>query len=421
MFYDFIQQRLASLIVPIAGSKKQDFEKVSAIVDEAVAWCNEHVVGDVGNISSKNSKVKYRGNAELDTQELFSKHQTKLPINDQTFVIKINPNAANYESFIPSYAQEMIHGHYNIVCFNYPGAGRSTGKAVCTDDWVDSVIAQARVKIAAGADPEKIYLDGRSIGGAFAVLAAKRLHEEGIKVNVYNRFSFSKLSNVIGGWVSQPFQKIGLPKFADVIFRKVSGAARKVLQHYQLEMDVDDAYNAIPNDYKDYSVIKTSKKIKQYEKVADDKIIMPSASLHASQKTNNKDEKSYLKTMEVLCGNKKPTETEESILDKIVGIENVASEVADAVLDKRNGDANYLIKKQREFMNDRKVTLRTGGDDSWSHKNRKHNAHNVSTLSLETRSGKYANTQFCDFIFGSRKSHDEKQQAVPLKTSTNKL
>ncbi len=83
------------------------------------------------------------------------------------------------------------------IFWNYPGVGCSKGSVFHPEDLVEGAYQQVKRLMSDGIAPKDITLHGLSLGGSVAIFAAKRLHNEGIYINLTVDRSFSSISRVL--------------------------------------------------------------------------------------------------------------------------------------------------------------------------------------------------------------------------------
>lgn len=268
----------------------------------------------------KNNEVPHQGIHEvnLSNTEMLSLHQHTIVTHDgvKLDTLEIEPIAqqsidAKYKKYIINFIdmnacyQEMINElradaldfEGNLVSFNYRGVGRSTGCPKSFNDLVIDGIAQVQRLLDQKVTSQNITLNGRSMGGAIAALVAYHFHQQKQPINVFNDRSFSTMTNVIVGsmrgeneetwrgkllgWFAKPFIKLGLSLV-------------------QWEVNAGDAFKAIPIAYRDYMLVRASKKLKS-EGALDDQLITPYASMHEALKPERRTQKARIDALISRC------------------------------------------------------------------------------------------------------------------------
>ncbi len=239
--------------------------------------------------------VQTYDNAILDTFEITPKNNVDRA-NDRTHVIYFNGNAGCYERGIIHMLDNAIELNVNVIGFNYRGVADSIGRASSKDDLIIDGIAQVQRLLDRGVDPQKIVLRGNSLGGAIAALVCKHFHDRGQKISIFSIRSFSTLSNAYVGWV-----RTGFPEdYHETMYRKMLGWLAKpfimfVFALCNWELDGYSAYKAIPEEYKEYLTVRSSKEKRKLER-KDDTVISHYASLHLALKPERRVIKQQLQT-----------------------------------------------------------------------------------------------------------------------------
>lgn len=173
----------------------------------------------------------------------------------------------------------------NVVAFNYRGVAGSSGSPCCAQDLVTDGIAQVERLLAQGVKPEDILLNGRSIGSAVATLVCKYFHDREIKVKLFLRDPPSSLTNVVISWLRAEKNSGYKEKTSGkIVGWLLMPLIKFFLVASQWEMEVADAYKKIPDEYKEYTLVRSSKIRRNEVNPGDDTIIPYYASLHAALK-----------------------------------------------------------------------------------------------------------------------------------------
>lgn len=115
-----------------------------------------------------------------------------------------------------------IKPNQNAIIFNYPSKGRSKGQARSAKDMIRATIRQVKRLLNKGIPANKITLYGYSLGGAVAIKAARKLHQEGYPVNVTVERSFAQFSSVIPALINKIDAK-KTPLVTSILALAVSG------------------------------------------------------------------------------------------------------------------------------------------------------------------------------------------------------
>lgn len=261
----------------------------------------------------------------LSTLEI--QHPSQLHLekeSEKSYVIHFNGNGSNPfdERMLNYLSHEANTLQCNIVAFNYRGVGKSTGNASSIDDLVTDGIAQVERLLARGANAEKIVLDGMSLGGGVATLVAKYFHDRGKPVKLFNEQSFSNITNVVVGWIRQRsftgwinhiFREFRyVPPDEEHLFGIILGYILKPLIKLVLcivnwEIEAADAFKEIPDTHKEYLLLRTPKKYRNYPSI-DDPVMTPYSTLHSALRTGRQITKMKMKISHAFGG-----ETEEEL------------------------------------------------------------------------------------------------------------
>ncbi|CDZ79463.1 Alpha/beta hydrolase family protein [Legionella massiliensis] len=270
-----------------------------------------------------------------------------------------------YEQIIADMQADAAELECNVVGFNLRGVGNSTGHPQSKQDLVNDGIAQIQRLLDAGVSAENITLKGHSLGGGISTLVADHFHKQGYKVNLFNGRSFSSLTNFVVGQIRTGSSETG---HEETFGGKLLGWLAKPFVSFAVrlvkwEMDADDAFKAIPAEYKEYMLARTRREMRTAE-VLDDPVIPHYASLHAALKTERQIQKDNLD-------------------DVIATAPNATRDAA---------------KKARASYQDRKME----NDNPRGH------GHVTPMDNLHSRSGKTATTFFREFVGRAHSEHGNK-------------
>lgn len=227
--------------------------------------------------------------AELDAIEIWPNAQEGT--KPQKYIVNFVGNGCSYEEIIDEMQADAEALNINVVGFNFRGVSKSTGCARSAEDLVTDGIAQVQRLLDQGVESQNIILKGHSLGGGVASLVAHHFYKLDKPVYLFNNRSFSSITNFIValirsgfrytghmetpvwkilGWLSKPFIKLGL-------------ALTK------WEINAGDAFNAIPEKYREYILVRT-KKTQRNPSVIDDPVIRHYASIHLNVSKNERTE-----------------------------------------------------------------------------------------------------------------------------------
>lgn len=232
--------------------------------------------------------------AKLDTLEIQPKVQQN--IEHQKYIVNFLGNSGAYELIIDEMKADAENLSANVVGFNYRGVMNSTGKPKSKKDLVVDGISQVQRLLDNGVLPQNITLKGLSLGGGISSLVAAYFHKNKQPINIFNDRSFSSISNyavghirtlggnhtghresafgIILGWIAKPFIKI-------------------ILSLLKWEINAGDAFKAIPEDFRDYVVVRSPKN-KRTREILDDAKICHYASIHITLKDERRAKKAQV-------------------------------------------------------------------------------------------------------------------------------
>lgn len=249
--------------------------------------------------------IPAKGGANLKTLTVLNKNEAKKDIAEQRYVINFNPNAGRYQDNFNQMTRGANNLFTHVVGFNYRNTAGSTWKPsdptanVIQKDLVNDGIAQVQHLLDKGVKAKNITLNGHSLGGAVATLVAAHFHAKEEKVYLFNDRSFSNLTNTAVGWV----RTLGSSGHKETTLGKILGwfaepIVKLALSVSKWEMEVAEAYVTIPKEYREHTLIRSSKEDrKNHPEIVDDSTIPHSASLHNAPqlKTERRQEKEKLK------------------------------------------------------------------------------------------------------------------------------
>lgn len=356
LLWDLIKFAVNKLVGARIGKKvlpAQDFPKVGIKLDLSPDNNN--------NASEKLAYEKYEvlthDGVHLDTLEVKLQLPLASPGGSPKYIINLLGNAARYELAIDDMKRDAQELQANVVGFNFRGVGASTGRAKSANDLLVDGIAQVQRLLAQGVAPENIILKGHSLGAAVASLVAQHFHQQGQPIYLFNSRSFSSLTKVVVGHL------------------QLSSGGRKILLAMPLikfilslsawEINAGDAFKNIPEEYRDYIVVRAPKSLRG--KCIDDGVIPHYASIHKILTRERRHKKAQINT-------------KINALDERL---RCPETLAGVLLAERND----LVKKREKIKADKKM-INSGEADG----------HNVGWDSLHNRAKKSARTVFREFF-----------------------
>lgn len=195
--------------------------------------------------------------AVLDSVSVSGPKELLKPISQRKFVVACMARDQNYINWIKDFNYSAKQIGCTVVGFNYRGIDYSKGMVWTQENLINDTLAQVQRLIDLGAKPENIGLEGMSLGAAVATLSAARLHEQGIKVKLYNERSFRSLPRLVSGYImpkpnSNPWNPINWLRYAaaGLVYIIVTPLMWLLGWH----MDAASAWEKIPQEDKNYTV-----------------------------------------------------------------------------------------------------------------------------------------------------------------------
>lgn len=281
------------------------------------------------SVDVKREFVTTSDGCKLDTVQLCSPKNK----DTQEYVINGWGRSDCYEYFLNRMATDALNLNKKIITFNFRNVGHSTGTLNHEQDLVRDYKFQVKRLIDQGVNPKNITCYGHSLCGAIAAFAVKELHDEGYPVRFYSDRSFANLMKTSINLFFKPERRIrrsintvGTLFFASVIlatllllgyltpmytmvaaavifasmwvppifalYDKVVGwvlekGLHAVMVYGEWVMDMVKTYEAIPDEYKAHTVLRTASKNhskylgeRKMEQPGHDKVILYHDTLH---------------------------------------------------------------------------------------------------------------------------------------------
>ncbi|WP_133128509.1 alpha/beta hydrolase family protein [Legionella nagasakiensis] len=199
--------------------------------------------------------------AVLDSVALSAESEQDKPMAERKFVIVCLANGQSYIDWLKDFNFSAKEIGCTVIGFNYRGIDYSQGMIWTQNNMIDDAIAQVKRLLALGAKAENIGLEGMCVGGAVATIAAAKLHEEELKVKLYNERSFRSVPRFLAGTVlpnakSNPWNPITWGRYLIVGFVYV--VLTPIIWLAGWRLDAASAWDKIPLADKDYSVIRNT-------------------------------------------------------------------------------------------------------------------------------------------------------------------
>ena len=192
----WIQHGIACCVVPALAMGEYDWGWVhgQAIVSgfrQAALWglnASETTYSPVPEVSLNGVKI-------IHTTPSATPPATPLavPAERQKWVVYFLPNAALWEHMLPVLLEISKKTQANVLCYNYRGAGFSSGVVLSPQDLICDGVDTVNSLLAQGVRMEDITLHGFSLGGGVATQVAKRFADQNRAVNLVNERSFASI------------------------------------------------------------------------------------------------------------------------------------------------------------------------------------------------------------------------------------
>jgi hypothetical protein len=116
-------------------------------------------------------------------------------------IVKFNGNSMTYHDHLQSMIDAANDMGAVMIAFDYPNVGNSDPiRLYSQQPLVNAGIAQVQRLLDQGVDPDKITLDGSSLGGAIAALVAEHFYPS-IQLHLINDRSFSSVTAVLASMI----------------------------------------------------------------------------------------------------------------------------------------------------------------------------------------------------------------------------
>lgn len=207
-------------------------------------------------------------NSVLESVEVASEEEKEKPISERKYLISCMARNQNYMYWIKDFVTSAQNIGCSVVSFNYSGMDQSKGVIFTKNNMVKDALAQAKRLMELGVQPENIAVEGMSMGGAVATIAAARMHDQGFKVKLYNERSYRSLVRLVTGYLmpksnSNPWNPINWLRYIAVGLAYVFVAPIMVLSGWHI--NAASAWDRIPSEYKSYSVARNHQDPKKYD------------------------------------------------------------------------------------------------------------------------------------------------------------
>lgn len=154
------------------------------------------------NSHAKQITIRTADDVDLDAFAIMNKAQDILPVNEQKWMIFLNPNASCYERNLNELTLLSEHTGASLLTSNYRGVMRSQGSATSSHDLVLDGEAFVQYLLSRGIPSHNILIHGFSLGGAVATEVVANHQIEGQEMHLCNDRSFSTITDVLKAWTS---------------------------------------------------------------------------------------------------------------------------------------------------------------------------------------------------------------------------
>lgn len=184
------------------------------------------------------------------------------------------------EKKLKTYCQLAKDTRHTVIGFDYGGTGLKRITTWSSQALVNDGFHLALQSFETIDKNNALILKGNSLGGAIATKVAKRCHDSGIKVYLWNGRSFKSASSVIAGQI-QTLHLSG--HYENTLTKKLATMAQPIvsllLRLTQFEINVSEDYKNIPSEYKNYYIVRSNTKQRMIKK--DDAMIPYCATLES--------------------------------------------------------------------------------------------------------------------------------------------
>lgn len=255
---------------PKCTKKKFSFEQIhlkglERLDEQAAQYFKDQIQQKYGNAFFDSPRT-----LELNFYTLETAHNTLLesvavshsdellkPISQRKFVISCMARNQNYMYWLKDFYTSATQIGCTVIGFNYRGIDYSQGQARTQDDIINDALAQAQRLIQLGVAPEHIAFEGMSFGAAIATHAAAKMHEQGLRVSLYNERSYRSLVRLMIGYIvpeaqSSPWNPINWLKYIAVGLSYLIIAP--VIWFIGWHLNAANAWKNVPFAFKSYSI-----------------------------------------------------------------------------------------------------------------------------------------------------------------------
>ncbi|KTD78368.1 alpha/beta hydrolase [Legionella waltersii] len=258
---------------------------------------------NTSNYTCEKYDVETHDGVHLDTVQITHRSQKDRDPKFQQYIINFVGNGACYKDIMDEMQRDANELKVNVIGFDLRGVGSSTGHAQSKDDLVTDGIAQVQRLLDAGVSPENITLKAHSLGAGVASLVAHHFLQQDIRINVFSSRSFSSITNFVVGVIRRDYNEES-PRGSllargnkEPIGKQILGWMLKPIIKLAVslvnwEISAGDAFKEIPEEFRDYMVVRSKKDIRADR--LDDQVIPHYASVHEALSSERKDKKAAI-------------------------------------------------------------------------------------------------------------------------------
>ncbi len=185
--------------------------------------------------------------AVLDTISISPASVSSKPANNQHYIIRFFGNNLSYMENLNQLKIDAIRLDCTLIGFDYRGVNNSKKLPERFVDLVVDGCAQVQRLLDQGISPNKIVLDGYSLGGMVAVITAAIFHDKGMPVNIWCDRTIASLSLAGAEYYHARLPWLLKGKLTKLMLLKT---AAQQLGGWEIGEMVVDAYNSIPGTHK---------------------------------------------------------------------------------------------------------------------------------------------------------------------------
>lgn len=205
--YSAVRARVFGLIYPAAQIFTPSELEKQGYSDDTVAYDENKVTitplkSDLVADTANPYKIK---DASIDACMIAPIGVNKYDPNKQ-YIIHCDGNASCYQAVLPTLKSLCEATKANIVAFNPPGVGFSTGVTTGPEVYMDTLKIMIEHLHKQGIPYANIVLSGRSFGAAISTMVALDYQRQNVPIKVFNDRSFANMADIVGTTVKNIFK-----------------------------------------------------------------------------------------------------------------------------------------------------------------------------------------------------------------------